>query len=364
MERKNRDFSLDLMKALAIFMVCETHYLHLNESWLDNLWGITTNMGVPLFFMVNGALLFSKKMNVQKHYLKTLRVFVMCVVWKLLSVIVVSMAKHISPFQNGQSSFVNFLLGYNDLGGYELGHFWFLYALVGIYIIFPIFKLSLEQKEGKYAVKMIYLLCFAFTFGLTSLNVLKEMIGWGIDKAINVDFNALNVYNLFGQYCYCLVWFMTGGFIYTATNDTNSEFEKKKYTDIPDTVLFFLFFLGWGLLFGVNRYQNVVGSANGIVIYGYYIIPTFIMTTSFFAFTIRHFQHTGNRFIESISKNSFSIYMLHMLVGLGFLKIQQVYWFSPGIPLNTVKAIYMLLGSWGIALILHKVPLIRKLFEF
>lgn len=53
MKQSSRDCSLDLIKALAIFMVCETHYLHLNESCLDNLWGITTNMGVPLFFMVN-----------------------------------------------------------------------------------------------------------------------------------------------------------------------------------------------------------------------------------------------------------------------------------------------------------------------
>ena len=86
-----RDFSLDLMKALAIFMVCETHSLHLNESWIDNFWGITTCMGVPLFFMVNGALLFQKQLDIRKHYRKVFRTWCLCMVWKAISVAAVTL---------------------------------------------------------------------------------------------------------------------------------------------------------------------------------------------------------------------------------------------------------------------------------
>lgn len=355
-EQKGRDFSLDLIKALAIFMVCETHYLHLNESWIDNLWGITTCMGVPLFFMVNGALLFQKKIDVKKHYSKTFRIFILCILWKAISVMIVSWVKGITPFGNGISPVINYLLGYNGLDGYELGHFWFLYALIGIYIIFPVIRLATDEKQGRAAVKVLTLIIFFFSFGLATLALLLQIVGYYTNTIIDVDVYALNVFNLFGQYGYCVVWFVTGGFLYTVIREKDS-----KYFDL---IIVFLFFIGWGLLFCINRFQNIVGYANGIVNDGYFQIPTFIMTISLFTLIVRKCKNWYSKFIVSVSKNSFSIYMLHMLVGLGFLKIQSIYKFTGGIFLNTIKAIYMLLGSWVIALVLTRVPIIKKLFKF
>ena len=53
-----------------------------------------------------------------------------------------------------------------------------------------------------------------------------------------------------------------------------------------------------------------------------------------------------------------------MLIGLLFLKVQAIYQFPLGIVLNTLKALYMLLGSWIFSLILCKIPIVKKLFEF
>ena len=305
-EQKNRDYSLDWIKVLAIFMVCETHYLHLNESWIDNLCGVTTNMGVPLFFMVNGALLFQKKLDVQKHYAKTFKIFILCVLWKMISVLVVSVVNGISPFENGWSPFINYLLGYNVLDGYELGHFWFLYALIGIYIIFPVIRLAIEQKEGKKVVGILCGILFFFSFCMTSLNLILQIIGFSTNKFINIDFNALNSFNLFGQYGYCLVMFIVGGLLYPVVNNLKLSSEENKGINV---ILLILFLIGWGLLFGINRFQNLVGYANGIVIDGYFQIPTFIMTTSLFILFVRNLKRMNNTCIVSLAKNSFSIYI-------------------------------------------------------
>lgn len=68
--------------------------------------------------------------------------------------------------------------------------------------------------------------------------------------------------------------------------------------------------------------------------------------------------------IQYISQNTWGIYMLHMLVGIVFLKIQFRFNFPCSIVLNTVKSIWMIAASLLIIWVAKKIPLIRKLFSF
>lgn len=352
-----RDFSLDLMKALAIFMVCETHSLHLNESWIDNFWGITTCMGVPLFFMVNGALLFQKQLDIRKHYRKVFRTWCLCMVWKAISVAAVTLLWGGQPFANGRAPFINYLLGYNSLEGYELGHFWFLYALIGVYTVFPLLRICMDSKEGKTAVQILIGIITFFTFGLKPVEQLLDILSYYGKIAVNVDIYALNSYNLFGNYGYCLVWFTAGGFLYPFAR-------SRKEDRNPHILAGVIFIAGWLMLFGINRFQNIEDYANGIVIDGYWQLPTLLMTFSLFYLIASGCSEWHSRLIESIARNSFGIYMLHMILVIGFWKVQTTYWFPCGIVLNTIKALYMLLSSWMIAILLSKIPVVNRLLKF
>lgn len=58
---KSRIQSFDFLKAIAMFLVVFCHYTTLSESFMCNAGMTLCFIGVPIFFMVNGALLFSKR---------------------------------------------------------------------------------------------------------------------------------------------------------------------------------------------------------------------------------------------------------------------------------------------------------------
>ena len=70
MERERIQY-LDIIKVIAIFLVVFCHFVLLAETVPANLFMVSCWAGVPLFFMVNGALLFTRPLNLKKHIRKT-----------------------------------------------------------------------------------------------------------------------------------------------------------------------------------------------------------------------------------------------------------------------------------------------------
>lgn len=354
---RKRDFALDAIKALAIYLVCQTHYMHFNTSIFDNFIAITSCMGVPLFFMVNGALLLNRgKCDIHRHYQKTLRIILLCALWKLLSMLVQALAwnKDLSALAPGD--ILSFLIGKNTLDGFELGHFWYLYALVGIYCIYPLLKCSWDSSAGRTATRYLLGIIAFFTFGLNGISLL-----WGVFCHIfklqsSFSFSYMQSFYIFGTYGYCIVWFLLGGELY--------EFTQKHHSTSYLIPALCTFGAGWLLLLGINRFQNLSADANCIVIDGYFSIATALMCVSLFYVFCTTLKDRKNRLIQYISQNTWGIYMLHMLVGIVFLKIQFRFNFPCGIVLNTVKSIWMIAASLLIIWVAKKIPLIRKLFSF
>ena len=355
-----RDFSLDFIKALAIFLVCQTHYVHYKDNGINNFIAIASCMGVPLFFMVNGALLMNKPLDVEKHYKKTFRIFCLCVVWKIISVILMSIIWHKNIFENGISALLNFFMGRNDLQGYELGHFWYLYALIGIYTVFPLFKLCYDDVQGKKVVKYILGIIAFFSFGIATLNLFIQIISYIRGTATEFSFSWLNSYYIFGSYGYCIFWFILGGILYPKI----TEFKECKNNKKMEIESFLLFAIGWIILFIINRFQNLIGVSKFIVIDGYYCIPTLMMCVGIFILSKLTLGNKYNGLITTISKETWGIYMLHMIVGTAFLKMQEIYCFECGIILNFIKSVWMIGASLGVIWLMKKIPVMRKLISF
>lgn len=356
---KERDYSLDWLKALAIFTVCQVHYMHFNHSAVDNLIAILSCLGVPLFFMVNGALLLNHELDVKRHYKKTAKVFGLCVLWKFITVLVLSVIWKVSILQNGFGTFINYLIGQNGLEGFEVGHFWYLYALVGIYTIYPLIKIAWDTEEGRLALRYVTVIIGIFTMGFSTVNLVQSVLAYKLNYNFQFSVYNANSFYIFGTYGYCILWFVLGGFIYEKVKEyRKSEISSKNY----GWIVTFLF--GWGLLFGMNRFQNIVGDAQCIVIDGYYCIPTLMMCCSiFYGFGIG-LNKIQNSLVIAISRNTWGIYMLHMIVGTVFLKVQWRYQFECGIPLNTVKSIWMIAASMAVILVMKKIPVLNKLITF
>lgn len=125
-----RVLGYDIIKALAIFLIVLYHLNSVDfgqvpkEGWyIPNvtkfLYAICSS-GVPLFFMVNGALQSAKKMTFSKCFKKSTRLLFVSVGWSLLFACV------LYPVLRGSD--------YPSIGQFQ-NYYWFLYTLAILYWI-------------------------------------------------------------------------------------------------------------------------------------------------------------------------------------------------------------------------------------
>jgi len=356
-----RDYTLDRLKAIAIFLACQAHYMHFNDSAIDNFWAILSCAGVPLFFMINGALLFHKHFSIQKHIQKTFRVLGLCIIWKVITVFVLGVLRGVNPFQNGRAQFINYVIGKNGLDGFEVGHFWYLYALFGVYCIYPFLRAAWDTEAQHRAIWFILAVIGIFTFGFNAINFGQSVFCYLTGMNSPFSIYSANSFYIFGSYGYCVFWFLLGAELY------NDERWNAHSVNMSGAWWPVSFIVGWFLLFGMNRFQNTVGDANCIVIDGYFCIPTLLMCLGLFQWFITNTElrkKPAVPLIRTIGENTWGIYMLHMIVGVFFLKAQSWFHFPTGILLDLIKTSWMLLGSIAVLHIMKKIPWLRELLIF
>ena len=75
---------LDIIKVISIFLVVFCHFVLLSETVPANILMVACWSGVPMFFMVNGALLFTRPLKLEKHIRKTILIYIVLVAWRLI----------------------------------------------------------------------------------------------------------------------------------------------------------------------------------------------------------------------------------------------------------------------------------------
>ncbi len=92
-EINNRKNYLDVLKVLAMFFVVFYHsfgeliILQNNSTISQNIYYLFCSfitICVPIFFMVNGAILLNKPLDIKKHYFKTFKTFILVYFWSFI----------------------------------------------------------------------------------------------------------------------------------------------------------------------------------------------------------------------------------------------------------------------------------------
>ena len=161
---------LDWLRFIACFMVILVHciepfYLGGPEgtyiaSWWDAFWTTTINSAlrpaVPLFVMASSYLLFPLKTDTATFIRKRFsRVLIPFAIWTLLYA-VVPMAGAGSSFDiagNFSTLRFNFMM--------HSGHLWFIYMLIGVYMLMPLLSPWAEKVSRK--EERVFLIIWAFT---------------------------------------------------------------------------------------------------------------------------------------------------------------------------------------------------------
>lgn len=176
--REQRNTSFDLIRTIAIiFVICIHSMGTLNEIPRNN---ITLNLiisiynciiysGVPLFVMLSGALLLEKEERVILFFRKRFqRVLIPFIIWSLI-VFILQMITEKKDFQLELLEDFFSKLFFDGVHGI----YWYIYMLLGLYILTPVLRILLKYSGEKLSLYAILFLLIVVLLGKTSVKVFQ-----------------------------------------------------------------------------------------------------------------------------------------------------------------------------------------------
>ena len=339
-----RLFALDLLRVLACFLVVwqhitECYYINPDLSipthegmpvigWMNSM----TPIEVPLFVMISGYLLLPLKMDVTSFFKRRFtRILIPFVVWCVIYALYYMVTRgdsFMDLVRNVAHIPVNF--------GVEIGHMWFIYMLLGLYMLVPVISPWLVQCTKRQL--QAYLGIWAFTTCLPYIHLLfPEVLGecfWNPTPMLHY-FTGFAGYFVLGYYI-------------------------KRYGALSSRLAWPM--LVGGYLFTVAVYQYRLGKVSMVpdleVCWRFCGVNIAVMAYAVFSLVSRiKWQETGvfGRWISQVSGLSYAIYFVHLILVFawhGWLgdSLKHVY---IQIPVLTIGAF---LSSYVVVWVLSKLP--------
>lgn len=378
---KKRIVGYDVIKTMAMFLVVMLHYAYYTKYYSSMLVGTAVTVlcvvCVPLFFMVNGALLLNRPMDEKKHYHKVFHIIVIVIIWKLIAAafcVFIDGSHSVSPVD-----LLRFVLGAKEFGDYLTGYFWFMHALVAVYLVLPLVKMAFDA-EKKTTLHVFTAVLFFFTVGKDTVRLVLQMVGTATHSELASIVDPLDELYIFGYYGYVLLYVVVGGMLgrYLQQRKKNDRVEDCEdsgvyslLSKISTRTACIVIFICYISLFLIQRYQHAADGSSLVVENGYWLLPTFIETV-LIMLVLGQANITGfwARFFKVTGMNTFGVYMLHMagLIGLSRLQNLPCFQFMGSLNNIAVTALNVLLCCCVFAcclaasVILRKIPYINRLF--
>lgn len=347
---------LDIIKTWSIFLIVFVHFVLLPESIPANICMMACLGGVPLFFMVNGALLFERPLDIGKHVRKTLMVYLVLVVWRLIYLPVVGTACQIPWTDLGKGQTLLYLFAFGNPEGLQIGHLWFMEALLAVYIVFPLLRICFEKEYGRKMILFFAIYGLTVTNGLTSLQVLLDgLASAGLMAPCSLA--GLEVLNPFGLYANMMGFFLLGAWLHTSETFRR---DRRKWR-IPGACMGLLGLAG---MWGVKWYASGNPAWNGMYLeQGYRHLPLLLMAPGIFLFarslTIRIPLISGA--VRAVASRTLGIYYLHWIFGWLLVPRLALAFDHYSVGTNLLRTILLIIPSFLATLLLERVPVIRRL---
>ncbi len=355
---KERIVYADLLRILATFAVIMLHVAAglFNEQpgsfdWeICNVYDSLVRWTVPVFVMLSGIFFLNpeRDVSVPKLYKKNiLRLLIALVVWGVFYQLTADRdsAKFASmPFlgrlpswlQNVSFSFAKLVFGP------AWYHLWFLYMLIGLYILTPIYRIFV--KNAAYS-DFVYLLILFAVFGMVVPQISK--VTEHINPMLKVNFRMSELINYSG-------YFVVGYFF-------------SKY-DIP-RIATRLIYVGGILSF----FFTVVATHLLSVRLGYgnqlfydnlmptTMLETFALFLAFKQLRYRKFSDFQYKIISQLSVATFGIYLIHIFILSEFSDFGFTSNVINPIIAIPLKTIVVFVVSFAIIFLLRKIPYVRNI---
>ena len=331
---------IDYIETIAIIMVVFCHGLVIGESVLANIMVQFTTIAVPLFFMANGTLLLKANgFDLTRHIKKTFLVFISLLSWKILYFFAMLVRDYSAYSKLSFKDIFCFLSGRHIDDPYiPTEHFWFIYTLLGIYIIFPLIKIAYDNNRKIIIFIMVVLFFFVnvFTEINTTCNLLLNRYGM---KTIDLDTLKSQLFP-FAQGSNYLIFFLLGVFLHE-----RFYLKKQRKQTIKLAILA-------GVSFAVMLVQKYIqqGALSGAWVRlagDYQRITTLVMAASIYAIfaSMDYSNKTINKIAVFVSMRTMNIYSIHYL-----LCTMYIWYIVPLLPyknvlIHSLRTIVILLVS-------------------
>ena len=344
------NFPVDLIRFLAIFFIILLHcsgspYIFINSeittldvaNWFTTeAYAVLGMVGVPLFVMLTGALLLNPiKADEPLHvfYKKRLgRIALPFIFWTIVY--------FVWSFAVRGQEFSAFSITQGLVDG-SYAHLWYLYLLIGLYAVTPIFRILVKHLDRK-LFSYLLVLWFVGTVGVPIIHSIP-----------NLNFNPVGF-----VFLDWIGYYLLGIYLLKA-NLRRSTANKVVVLGLTGA------FIGDWLITGTLGAQYTGYFSN-------YMSATIILGTAALFFVLintnpkRIEDHIKiNRIIHWVSQNTLAIYLIHMIVlevftlgFLGFYVNKLTFIALVDVPVFT----FIIFGaSAGLVFLLKKIPYISKL---
>lgn len=338
---KQRILYLDFLRCLAIIFVIILHSImaalenpafYQHPSWyLCMLVEPFDRTGVPLFFMISGFLLLSspKTENLWEFYSRNIpKLVIPLTAWSLIYYVAeVCYRQHPIDLYDFLSRFLNQGVTY---------HMWFVYTLLGIYLLCPFLKRMVDQCTSRQLVFLWVLILFPTT--------LRPILNHILPVYIHL-FNPL----LEGYIGYFLLGYLLGG----------AEFPKASRV---------LIYLGGLAGYAACLLGNLAQASSGEIslpMNGGYMLNHYLLAAGIFVFFRNWFEKHADRlekFSRPLTKASnlvFGVYWSHVLILNVFTEVFLEN--AALLPYLLLRSSCTILLSFLFAAIVSYIPVLRRI---
>ncbi len=368
---RSRLLGLDLAKLVAMFQVVYIHFAFYtddvsNTDLSRSVLSLTVAC-VPIFIAVNGALLFSRPFDSRKHARRLTSSIVLLFAWRAIHV---ALYRLIGAPDLSLSQTLAALIGFN-VDGYPTGHFWFLFSLIRLYILFPLLKFVWD-KNRKLLFPVIACLLLLYS-GVDGARMLVLLHSNDLYESLDDAFDAFSNFRPFFGEGYLLIYFLGGPCILELFKKLKSQGQRVRcrggrFVCAP-MVSALLVLIGAALTVFMACEQYQAGLTVFGVTYGYWLPSTVVLTFSalYMFLWLGDFLKQG-RLLPLLGSGTFAVYMMHLPalvlfqenehlfianeLGDGMLFLVQTFW---------AFAIFVALLLMG--LLLKRIPVIGNLFS-
>ena len=367
MEQKKRQHYLDLVKFLAVINLCALHY-----SWAGDIeFAVNISFAtafrrfvygfyactVPLFVMVNGALLFNRPLNLKKHYKSLLTISLQYIFWRAVSIVLIGLYNGVDFASWNLTKMVNVFLLLQEAEGAVIHHLWFIPMLICLYVWFPLLKAAFDQCEhSSYGVKLLLPfmgMLLVFCFLLDDVMLFQPAIP--VLNAANLG--AFRMFQPMSSplYSCMLFYFVLGGLMHKYKDKLN------RISTPLCLAVALLSGLGLYLEWWVN--SELMGATYDNIFASHENLPAAFLAAAVFILCQRLEAWLSGRrklcrVMNTVSQESLSVYYFHWILLSTVFEYLHV---ADGYIFNVFRSLILCAVCVLLSLLFKKIPLLRRL---